>query len=106
MKAQIINLTLILLILVSLFFTNFKFMQTSNTINDLKNQIELREAQNDNISKKLDSISVKKIEIVNHIDKRTTTINNLYQELNKKPIADTSLSNAILFLNEFANKKY
>lgn len=106
MKIQIINLILILLILAGLFFTNFKFAQTSNTINDLKHQIELREAQNDSINKKLDSIAVKKIEIVNHIDKRTTTINNLYQELNKKPIADTSLRNAILFLNEFANKKY
>jgi hypothetical protein len=106
MKVQIINLILILLILVGLFFTNLNFEKSSGKIDELKHQIELRDAQNDSINKKLDSIAIKKIEVINNIDKRTTTINNLYHDLNKKPIADTSLHNAILFLNEFANKKY
>jgi hypothetical protein len=71
----------------------------------LQNEIEERVVQNDSISKKLDSIAIQKVEVINNIQNRSTTINNLQEELNKTPVFDTSISNAIIFLNEFGSKK-
>lgn len=103
---KITNLITIFGIVITLLYIKYYLANVNNDIEVLKHNIELRELQNDSISKKLDSIAVKKIEIVNRIDNRTTTINNLYDVLDNKPVYDTSISNAVLFLHDFANKQY
>lgn len=84
-----------------------KYNNIDSKINDLNNKIEIRTQQNDSINKKLDSIAVKKIEVINKIDNRKTTINNLFNDLKySKPTYDTSLSAAVNYLHEFSKKQY
>jgi hypothetical protein len=107
MKTQIslINIVYILVFIASIFYIEHYITGLNTNVKELTHNIELREAQNDSIVKKLDSISVKKIEVINHIDKRSTVINNLQESLNTLPVYDTSLTNAIRFLHSFGNKQ-
>lgn len=106
MKYRILINTIYLFVFVIIFFYIKIYITDLNAnVKVLQNEIEDRVIQNDSISKKLDSIAVKKVEIINNIQNRSTIINNLQEELNKTPTFDTSISNAIIFLNEFGNKK-
>jgi uncharacterized protein YoxC len=107
-RSELINLIGIISILLSLYYYFYVIAKDVNTnVSDIKNRIEERSLQNDGIAKKLDSISVKKVEIINKIDNRKTTINNLFTDMeDSKPLYDTSLDAAILYLREFSNKQY
>lgn len=105
MKTTIINLIYVFVFLVIFFYIKYYVTNLNTDVNELKHNIELREAQNDSIAKKLDSIAVKKVEIINNIDKRSTTINNLQETLNNVPTYDTSLTNAVIFLRAFGSKQ-
>jgi peptidoglycan hydrolase CwlO-like protein len=107
-RSELINLIGIISILLSLYYYFYVIAKDINTkVSDIKNRIEERSLQNDGIAKKLDSISVKKVEIINKIDNRKTTINNLFTDMeDSKPLYDTSLDAAILYLREFSNKQY
>jgi uncharacterized protein YoxC len=106
-RAEIINLLSIIAALLMFYYFYTITNNVDTKISNIKAQIELREQQNDSISKKLDSIAVKKTEIVNRIDNRKTTINNLFNDIKySKPKYDTSLSAAVLYLKEFSNKQY
>ena len=105
MKTTIINLIYVFVFLVIFFYIKYYLTNLNTDVNELKHNIELREAQNDSIAKKLDSIAVKKVEIINNIDKRSTTINNLQETLNNVPTYDTSLTNAVIFLRAFGSKQ-
>jgi uncharacterized protein YoxC len=104
-KLPLINIVYIL-VFITIFFYIKEYVSDLNTnVKELKHNIELREAQNDSIARKLDSIAVKKVEVINNIDKRSTTINNLQESLTIIPTYDTSLANAIIFLRAFSNKQ-
>jgi hypothetical protein len=106
MKYRILINAIYLFVFVIIFFYIKNYITDLNAnVKVLQNEIEERVVQNDSISKKLDSIAVKKVEIINNIQNRSTIINNLQEELNKTPTFDTSISNAIIFLNEFGSKK-
>jgi len=106
MKYRILINTIYLFVFVIIFFYIKNYITDLNAnVKVLQNEIEERVIQNDSISKKLDSIAVKKVEVINNIQNRSTIINNLQEELNKTPTFDTSISNAIIFLNEFGSKK-
>ena len=106
MKYRILINAIYLFVFVIIFFYIKNYITDLNAnVKVLQNEIEGRVIQNDSISKKLDSIAVKKVEIINNIQNRSTIINNLQEELNKTPTFDTSISNAIIFLNEFGSKK-
>jgi hypothetical protein len=104
-KLPLINIVYILVFITIIFYIKQYVTDLNTNVKELKHNIELREAQNDSIVKKLDSISVQKVEVINHIDKRTTTINNLQESLNTLPVYDTSLANALRFLHIFGNKQ-
>lgn len=99
---------IIIVLLVALLYLSYSNQVTVDTqISDIKNKIEIRTQQNDSIYKKLDSIAVKKVEIINNIDNRKTSITNLYNDLKlSKPKYDTSLNAAIIYLKDFSNKQY
>jgi hypothetical protein len=106
MKYRILINTIYLFVFVIIFFYIKNYITDLNAnVKVLQNEIEERVVQNDSISKKLDSIAIKKVEVINNIQNRSTIINNLQEELNKTPTFDTSISNAIIFLNEFGSKK-
>ena len=105
MKSSILNIIYILVFIVIFFYIKYYITNLNTNVIQLQHNIELREAQNDSIAKKLDSIAVKKVEVVNRIDNRTTTINNLQESLNSVPTYDTSLANAVIFLRAFGNKQ-
>jgi uncharacterized protein YoxC len=105
MKTTIINLIYVFVFLVIFFYIKYYITSLNTNVKELQHNIELREAQNDSISKKLDSIAIKKTEIINKIDNRSTTINNLQETLNNVPEYDTSLANAVVFLRAFGNQK-
>jgi hypothetical protein len=105
MKTTIINLIYVFVFLVIFFYIKYYITNLNANVKELQHNIELREAQNDSISKKLDSIAIKKVEIINKIDNRSTTINNLQETLNNVPEYDTSLANAVIFLRAFGNQK-
>jgi hypothetical protein len=106
MKYRILINTIYLFVFVIIFFYIKNYITDLNAnVKVLQNEIEERVIQNDSISKKLDSIAIKKVEVINNIQNRSTIINNLQEELNKTPTFDTSISNAIIFLNEFGSKK-
>jgi hypothetical protein len=105
MKSSILNIIYILVFIVIFFYIKYYITNLNTNVIQLQHNIELREAQNDSISKKLDSIAVKKVEVTNRIDNRTTTINNLQESLNSVPAYDTSLANAVIFLRAFGNKQ-
>jgi len=107
-RSELINLVGMIGILLSLYYYFYVIAKDVNMkVSDIKNRIEERSLQNDSIAKKLDSISVKKVEIINKIDNRKTTINNLFTDMeDSKPLYDTSLDAAILYLREFSNKQY
>jgi hypothetical protein len=105
MKSSILNIIYILVFIVIFFYIKYYITNLNTNVIQLQHNIELREAQNDSISKKLDSIAVKKVEVTNRIDNRTTTINNLQESLNSVPTYDTSLANAVIFLRAFGNKQ-
>jgi hypothetical protein len=106
-RSEIINIFGIIATLLIFYYFYSITNNVDTKISDIKTRIELREQQNDSISKKLDSIAVKKIEIVNRIDNRKTTINNLFNDIKySKPKYDTSLNAAVLYLKEFSNKQY
>lgn len=105
MKSSILNIIYILVFIVIFFYIKYYITNLNTNVIQLQHNIELREAQNDSISKKLDSIAVKKVEVTNRIDNRTTTINNLQESLNSVPTYDTSLTNAVIFLRAFGNKQ-
>ena len=100
MKYRILINIIYLFVFVIIFFYIKNYITDLNTnVKVLQNEIEDRVIQNDSISKKLDSIAIQKVEIINNIQNRSTIINNLQE------VFDTSISNAIIFLNEFGNKK-
>ena len=105
MKSSILNIIYITVFIVIFFYIKYYITNLNTNVIQLQHNIELREAQNDSISKKLDSIAVKKVEVTNRIDNRTTTINNLQESLNSVPTYDTSLANAVIFLRAFGNKQ-
>ena len=106
MKYRILINIIYLFVFVIIFFYIKNYITDLNAnVKVLQNEIEERVVQNDSISKKLDSIAIQKVEVINNIQNRSTTINNLQEELNKTPVFDTSISNAIIFLNEFGSKK-
>jgi len=106
MKYRILINTIYLFVFVIIFFYIKNYITDLNAnVKVLQNEIEERVIQNDSISKKLDSIAIKKVEVINNIQNRSIIINNLQEELNKTPTFDTSISNAIIFLNEFGSKK-
>ena len=105
MKSSIVNIIYILVFITIFFYIKYYITNLTTDIKELKNDIELREAHNDIIAKKLDSIAVKKVEINNRIDNRSTTINNLQESLNTLPTYNTSLTNAVMFLHKFGNKQ-
>ena len=85
MKYRILINIIYLFVFVIIFFYIKNYITDLNTnVKVLQNEIEDRVIQNDSISKKLDSIAIQKVEIINNIQNR---------------------SNAIIFLNEFGNKK-
>lgn len=104
-KLPLINIVYVLVFVAIFFYIKHYVTDLNTNVKELKHNIELREAQNDSIARKLDSIAVKKIEVVNNIDKRSTTINNLQESLTTLPTYDTSLANAIIFLRAFSNKQ-
>jgi hypothetical protein len=106
MKYRILINTIYLFVFVIIFFYIKNYITDLNAnVKVLQNEIEERVIQNDSIYKKLDSIAIKKVEVINNIQNRSTIINNLQEELNNTPTFDTSISNAIIFLNEFGSKK-
>ena len=107
LELELINLIGMICILILLYYLYVNSKNVNTKVSDIKNRIEERSLQNDSIAKKLDSISVKKVEIINKIDNRKTTINNLFTNIEySKPLYDTSLDAAILYLKEFSNKQY
>jgi hypothetical protein len=103
---KITNIITIFGIVIIILYIQYYSTNLNTDIQKLKQNIELREKQNDSISLKLDSIAAKKAGVINNIDNRTTNINNLYDALDNKPVFDTSISNAVFYLREFSNKKY
>jgi cell division protein FtsL len=105
MKSSILNIIYLFIFIIIFFYLKYYITNLNTDVKDLKHDIELREAQNDSIAKKLDSIAIKKVEVTNRIDNRSTTINNLQESLNTLPTYDTSLTNAVMFLHTFGNKQ-
>ncbi len=85
MKYRILINTIYLFVFVIIFFYIKNYITDLNAnVKVLQNEIEERVIQNDSISKKLDSIAIKKVEVINNIQNRSTIINNLQEDYSQQ----------------------
>jgi len=106
MKEYLIELIKAAFLIIIIIFCVSKLIDNKNDkIEQKLNTIETNSRKIDSILIMVDSVKSQRTNIVNNIDKRMTVINNLKEEKKKPYIKDTSITNAVNFLNDFSKNE-